>query len=141
MKSISAPITPLRFSNLLEESMSRDQVESRLSCAKRLGMKLFSVAALVLMVVMALPARAADARAVKSRVAPVYPEIAKRMRIGGEVKVEATVNALGKVTGAKAVSGNRMLTTAAEDAVRQWKFEPGSGESTVDVAVNFALAR
>jgi TonB family protein len=141
MKSIPAPITPLRFSNFLEESMSRDQVESRPSRARRLGVKLSSVAALVLMVAMALPARAADERVVKSRVAPIYPEIARRMKIGGEVRVEATVNALGKVTVVKALSGNRMLTTAAEDAVRQWKFEPGSGESTIDVAVNFAIAR
>jgi len=121
--------------------MSTDQVENRPSRLRRLGMKLFPVAALALMMAMTLPARAADERAVKSRVSPVYPEVAKRMRIGGLVKVEATINAQGRVTGAKAVSGNRMLTTAAEDAVRQWKFESGAGETTINVAVNFALAQ
>ena len=35
---------------------------------------------------------AAEERAVKSRVAPVYPELAKRMKIMGVVKVEATVD-------------------------------------------------
>jgi outer membrane biosynthesis protein TonB len=34
-----------------------------------------------------------------------------------------------------------MLTTAAEEAVRQWKFESGAGETTINVAVNFALAQ
>jgi TonB family protein len=90
---------------------------------------------------MALPARAADERAVKQRVSPVYPEIAKRLRITGEVKVEAKVNADGNVTDAKAVSGNHALGLAAEDAVRKWRFESGAGDSTVTVAVNFALAQ
>lgn len=102
---------------------------------------MLQVAALVLLVGLALPARAGDDRAVKSRVAPVYPEIAKRLRIGGEVKLEAVVDAQGKVKDVKALSGNHLLGTAAEDAVRQWKFEPGDGDATVNVEVNFALSQ
>jgi TonB family protein len=86
-------------------------------------------------------ARAADERAVKSRVVPVYPEIAKRMKIAGSVKIEATVDAHGKVTDVKSVGGNRMLSAAAEDAVRQWKFVPASSDSTVSVDVNFAVGQ
>jgi len=41
----------------------------------------------------AMPIRAVDERAVKSRVSPAYPEIVKRMKIGGAVKLEATVDA------------------------------------------------
>jgi len=41
-------------------------------------------------------ARAADERAVKSRVTPIYPEVAKRMKIRGAVKLVATVDAQGK---------------------------------------------
>jgi len=81
----------------------------------------------------------AEERAIRSRVAPVYPEIAKRMRIGGAVKVEATVDAEGRVIDVKTVNGNRMLSPAAEDAVRKWKFVAGTGTSTVDVEVNFAM--
>jgi TonB family protein len=98
---------------------------------------LSAFAVLALVVAMALPARAADDRAVKQRVAPIYPEIAKRMKIVGEVKLEATVDASGKVTEVKSLSGNHMLTIAAEDAVRKWRFEPGAGDSKVDVAVDF----
>lgn len=90
-----------------------------------------------LLLALALPGRSADERAVKSRVAPVYPEIARRMRISGAVKVEATVDADGKVTDAKAVSGNSVLTNAAEEAVRKWRFVPGPGVSQVEVTVNF----
>jgi TonB family protein len=104
-------------------------------------MRWFQAAALALIVVMALPARAADERAIKSRVPPVYPEIAKRMKVAGMVKVLAIVDAQGKVTDVKAVSGNRILTVAAEDAVRQWRFASGSGAAAVDVEINFALAQ
>jgi TonB family protein len=116
-------------------------VEDRSSSVRRAGMRLFQVAALALMVAFALPARAADDRPVKQRVAPVYPEIAKRMKISGEVKVEATVDATGKVTDVKTLSGNHMLSIAAEDAVRKWRFEPGGSESHVDVAVNFSVSQ
>ena len=54
-------------------------------------------AALALLIVLALPAGAASDRAVKSKVPPVYPELAKRMKISGVVKVEATVDGDGKV--------------------------------------------
>jgi TonB family protein len=89
----------------------------------------------------ALPGRASDERAVKSRVPPVYPEIAKRMRVGGVVKIEATVDADGKVTDVKTLSGNHVLAEAAEEAVRKWKFVTGPKESIVDVDVNFAVTQ
>ena len=107
----------------------------------RVGFKFLKAAALVAALALALPARAGDTRAVKSRVPPVYPEIAKRMRITGEVQLEVTVNAQGKVTDVKAVKGNHMLEVAAEDAVRQWKFESGDGDSVVSVAINFDLGQ
>ena len=95
--------------------------------------------ALVLLAGMAVPGRAADERAVKSRVAPVYPEVARRMKIGGVVKLEVTVDADGKVVDVKPVSGNQMLSTAAQEAVKKWKFVAGDGQSTVQIAVNFDI--
>jgi TonB family protein len=102
---------------------------------------LFQAAALALLLATAMPGRAADDRAVKSRVAPVYPEIAKRMRISGVVTVQATVDPDGKVSDAKAVSGNRALSPAAEEAVRKWRFVPADAPSTVTVEVTFALSQ
>jgi len=106
-----------------------------------MGFILLRTAALAAVVALALPAHAGDNRAIKSRVPPVYPEIAKRMRICGEVQLQATVDAEGKVKNVKPVSGNHMLELAAEDAVRQWKFAPGDGDSVVTVSVNFALSQ
>jgi TonB family protein len=97
------------------------------------------IAALALILAFNLPGSAASERAVKSKVPPVYPELARRMKISGVVKVEATVDPDGKVTGAKALNGNMALQTAAEDAVRKWKFVSGDGTATVDVDVTFAM--
>jgi len=100
----------------------------------------FAALAIALTLALAVPCMAADARAVKSKVSPAYPEIAKRMRITGEVKMEATVDADGKVTDVKTVSGNSMLSVAAQDAVRKWRFVPAPAASTVEVNVNFGSA-
>jgi TonB family protein len=105
------------------------------------GRKLLPLSTVVLGISLALPGRAADERAIKSRVAPAYPELAKRMKISGIVKIEATVDAEGKVTDVKTLNGNRALSNAAEDAVRKWKFAPGGGEAKVDVDVTFALGQ
>ncbi|MGA2049962.1 MAG: energy transducer TonB [Terracidiphilus sp.] len=105
------------------------------------GMRWMQATAVALALAMAVSARAADERAIKSRVAPVYPELAKRMKISGMVKVEATVDAEGKVTAVKTVSGSRALSAAAEDAVSKWRFAVASAPSTVDVDVNFTPAQ
>jgi TonB family protein len=98
-------------------------------------------AALALAAVMALPGSAASDRPVKSKVPPIYPELAKRMKIAGIVKVEATVDADGKVTAVKTLSGSTALQAAAEDAVRKWKFGPGDGTAIVAVDVTFNMAQ
>lgn len=96
-------------------------------------------ASVLLLLISLAGASRADQRAVKQKVAPVYPEIAKRLRVTGVVKLAVSVNAEGKVTDIKTVSGNHMLSTAAEDAVYKWKFAPASGESTEDLDINFEL--
>ncbi len=100
--------------------------------------RILQLATLALMTTLAVSASAADARSVQSRVAPTYPEIAKRLKIAGTVRLEVTVDPSGKVTDVKSVSGNHMLTPAAEEAVRRWKFVPGTGIATVPVDINFS---
>lgn len=85
-----------------------------------------------------LPAFAAD-RKIERRVPPNYPELAKRMRIGGTVRVAVTVAADGSVTEAKTVSGNRILAPAAEEAIKKWKFAPGDAVSTENIDVDFEV--
>jgi TonB family protein len=63
------------------------------------------------------------------------------MRIAGVVKLEVTVDPDGKVTDVKPLSGNGMLPTAAQDAVRKWKFAPGPATTVVDLDINFDLGK
>lgn len=97
-----------------------------------------ALVALVVLVCAALPACAAD-RKIERRVPPIYPELARRMHIAGTVRVEVTIAPNGKVTQAKAVSGNGILEPAAEQAIRKWKFAPDPTPSTEDVEINFQL--
>jgi TonB family protein len=126
---------------LLEEERMTKVKENGCRLLRSVRRHVLHSAIFALMAGMALPGSAASDRAVKSKVAPVYPELAKRMKITGLVKVEATVDADGKVTAVKTLSGTSVLQPAAEDAVRKWKFASGDGTATVDVDVNFSMAQ
>ena len=102
------------------------------------GKPWLQAAAPALLMALAIPACAEDARPIKSRVAPVYPEIAKRLQIEGVVSVQATVDPDGKVSGVKTLTGNHALAPSAEDAVRKWRFLPAPDQSTVVVEISFA---
>jgi periplasmic protein TonB len=55
---------------------------------------------------------------------PVYPEIAARAMVQGNVVVELQVSPQGRVTDAQIVKGIPLLNEAALQAVRQWVYTP-----------------
>ena len=59
---------------------------------------------------------------ITSSVAPVYPALAKTQHVAGDVRVDALIDATGRVTTMKVVSGPSLLHQAAMDALRQWKY-------------------
>ncbi|HEY6339515.1 MAG TPA: energy transducer TonB [Candidatus Sulfotelmatobacter sp.] len=80
--------------------------------------------------------RSAD-RKVLTRVAPNYPELARRMHIRGVVKLEVTVRPDGDVKTTRVVGGNPVLIQAAVDAVAKWKFEVSPNETTEVLQLTF----
>jgi len=74
---------------------------------------------------------------VKSKVAPVYPDLAKKMAISGTVRVAVVVGSNGSVKSTKVLGGHPLLIDAAVDAVRKWKFEPGPDDSSGVVEFKF----
>ena len=83
---------------------------------------------------------------VRRRVDPLYPAMAKSARIEGTVVLNVTVGKTGDVEKVAVVSGPPMLASAAEDAVRRWKYDPWLVDgvpSAVDtqVVVKFTLPR
>ena len=76
-------------------------------------------------------------RKVASRVAPNYPDLAKKMHIHGAVRVEAVVRPNGTVKSTRVLGGNPVLVDAAVDAVGRWKFESAQSETTEIVQLVF----
>jgi TonB family protein len=98
-----------------------------------------AIIALLAVLVAAQTASAQDdpGRKVKTRVAPMYPELARKMNVSGVVKVQVTIAANGTVKSAKALGGHPLLIEPAVDAVKRWKYEPGKDETTTIVQFNF----
>jgi TonB family protein len=59
---------------------------------------------------------------VTTRVQPVYPGDATKIR--GKVVLDATISRTGDVVKLHVVSGHPMLTAAAMNAAKQWKYRP-----------------
>ena len=79
------------------------------------------------------------------QVKPNYPPLARQARIQGSVVLQAVIAKDGSIQGLHVVSGHPMLTGAAVEAVKLWRYKPYflNGEpvevETV-VTVNFTLA-
>jgi len=61
-----------------------------------------------------------------SSMAPVYPAMAKTQRISGAVTIDALIDANGRVTTMKVISGPALLQEAAKDALKQWRYQPAT---------------
>ena len=61
-----------------------------------------------------------------SSVSPVYPAIAKNQHVSGDVVIDALIDANGRVTTMKVISGPSLLHQAARDALHQWKYQPAT---------------
>jgi TonB family protein len=72
------------------------------------------------------------------RVSPEYPELARRMRLSGRVKIEVTIASDGAVQETKVIGGHPILVNSAVDAVKKWRFESGSSRSTAVVEFKFS---
>ncbi len=78
-----------------------------------------------------------SARKVHTKIAPEYPDIARRMKIGGVVKIQLMVAPNGVVKDVKVIGGHPLLAHAAIDAVRKWHFEARPQATTENVEFRF----
>ena len=80
------------------------------------------------------------------KIEPRYPPAAIIARIEGPVKIQAIISREGEIRQAEVLSGNPLLTGAALDAIRQWRYRPYilNGEPVeveTEITVNFVLGR
>lgn len=79
------------------------------------------------------------------RVEPIYPYLAIQARIQGDVILQAVISREGTIENLHVVSGHPMLSPAAMNAVKQWRYRPYklNGEPVeveTQVTVKFSLA-
>jgi protein TonB len=58
------------------------------------------------------------------KVIPAYPELARRARVSGTVRLVGVIAKDGTIEQLQVVSGNPLLVPSAVDAVRQWVYRP-----------------
>ncbi len=76
---------------------------------------------------------------------PIYPPLAKQARIQGTVRFTAVIGTDGTIRDLRLISGHPLLVSAAQDAVKQWAYQPTllNGEPVeviTQIDVNFTLS-
>jgi len=76
-------------------------------------------------------------RKVVNRVMPMYPQMARSLKLSGAVKLEVQVQSNGSVKAVQVKGGNPVLVQSAQSAVRGWKWEKADHDSTELVEIHF----
>ena len=100
----------------------------------------------------AAPAAAAAAPAVNAAqrerlaeaIPPSYPALAQHMNVQGSVVLQALIAADGSIQNLRVLSGPAILSSAAQQAVREWRFKPvfqngQAVETRATITVNFTI--
>jgi TonB family protein len=82
---------------------------------------------------------------VAHQVTPNYPLLAKQMKVQGAVVLQALIGKEGSIQDLQVLSGPSILSSAAREAVKQWRFKPylQSGqpvETQAKITVNFTIS-
>jgi protein TonB len=80
-----------------------------------------------------------------AQVNPVYPALAKQARVAGTVRLTAIIGRDGTIRNLQVMSGHPLLTPAALEAVKQWRYQPTllndePVEVITQIDVNFTLS-
>ena len=109
--------------------------------ANRICVCLLGVLAAASLGMVSLHAQEGDApgskRRVKTMGKPQYPDLAKKLNLAGEVKIEVIVGTDGKVKRTRVVGGHPVLASEAEKAAMQTEFEPGPKETSEIIEFRF----
>jgi TonB family protein len=81
--------------------------------------------------------RAQESRKALSNPVPAYPEVAKKLRLVGTVKVQVVIGADGRIKEKSFIGGHPVLVNAVEETLKNWKYAPASGETTTQLEFNF----
>jgi protein TonB len=82
---------------------------------------------------------------VSHSVRPGYPLLARQMKVQGSVILQALISRDGAIQDLHVVSGPPILASAAQEAVKQWRFKPHylgaeAVETQARITVNFTIS-
>jgi TonB family protein len=108
---------------------------------KKVGwLRTAALATLGIAICCAVPSMRADGnRKIVNGPKPQYSGLAKKLKLSGTVKIEVMITPGGQVKETKALGGHPLLVESAVEAVREWKFEPGSSATTEILEFKFDL--
>jgi TonB family protein len=81
--------------------------------------------------------RAQESRRVLTNPEPPYPEVAKRLRLSGVVKVQVIIATDGKIKDVKVVGGHPIFVNSVEETLKSWKYAPSGTETTTTLEFTF----
>lgn len=76
-------------------------------------------------------------RKATTKVQPHYPDLARKMHLRGTVRIEVTIAPQGTAKSTRPLGGNPVFVDAALDALKKWRWEAGSKETTEIIAFHF----
>jgi len=87
---------------------------------------------------------AAERERLAEAIPPAYPPLAQHMNVQGSVVLQALIAADGTIQNLRVLSGPAILSSAAQQAVREWRFKPvfqngQAVETRATITVNFSI--
>jgi TonB family protein len=87
---------------------------------------------------------AAQRERLAEAIPPSYPALAQHMNVQGAVVLQALIAADGTIQNLRVMSGPAILSNAAQQAVREWRFKPvyqngQAVETRATITVNFTI--
>ena len=87
---------------------------------------------------------AAQRERLAEAIQPAYPPLAQHMNVQGSVVLQALIAADGSIENLRVMSGPAILSSAAQQAVREWRFKPvyqngQAVETRATITVNFTI--
>jgi TonB family protein len=80
----------------------------------------------------------------ETAVSATYPALTQHMNVQGSVVLQAIISATGTIEDLRVLSGPAILASAAQQAVREWRFKPvmlngQAVETKAKITVNFSI--
>lgn len=93
--------------------------------------------AAICLAVFTSPAQEAPVRKALFNPPASYPEVARRLRLSGTVKVQVVISPEGKITDVKLIGGHPLFVNSVQEILKSWKYAPATTDTKTILEFNF----